>query len=58
MTMWMWATKAKKLANDSIYRSGKWILLVFSLWHLKYNYTKMIIAEHWGGHDDNLSSLY
>ena len=57
-TMRMWAAKAEKSADDSAYGSGKWILPVFGLWHLKYNYAKMIIAEHWGGHDDDLSSLY
>ena len=57
-TMRMWSAKAEKSVDDSAYGGGKWILPVFGLWHLKYNYAKMIIAEHWGGHDDDLGALY
>ena len=57
-TMRMWAAKADKSVDDSAFGGGRWILPVFGLWHLKYNYAKLIIAEHWGGYNDDLSCLY
>ena len=42
------------------YGRAAWLLPVFGLWHLKFNYLKLIWEKHWGGpqNNDDKSSLW
>ena len=57
-TLRMWTFKADSSVDSDIYGGAKWLVPMFGLWHLKFNYAKMIIEEHWGGIEDDLGSLY
>jgi hypothetical protein len=50
----------RSIESDSLYGRLAWLLPVFGLWHLKFNYLRLIWEEHWGGPDnpDDSSSLW
>lgn len=56
-TMRMTSWKADQSEDTTAYGDGKWLLPIFGLWHLKYNYAKMIIEEHWGSQQDDFACL-
>jgi hypothetical protein len=43
--------------SDDPYGNSKWMIPVFGLWHLRYNYVQLIVSEHWGGPNDDRSAL-
>jgi hypothetical protein len=50
--------KTHRSVCESAYGSTRWVLPVFGLWHLRLNYIKLILKNHWGGPNDDFASLY
>jgi hypothetical protein len=50
--------KSNLLPCPKPYFRADWILSVIGLWHLRYNFVKLIVEEHFGGPSDDTSTLY
>jgi hypothetical protein len=50
--------KADASVDSSAFGNGRWVLPIFGLWHLRYNFIQLICQEHWGGDRDDMSTLH
>ena len=53
----VWSYKATRAPSAIPYGNAKWILPIFGLWHLRYNFLQLLISEHGGSLSDDGSAL-